>query len=143
MGIKLNFKDKAASSFMEYVIILGVASAFLIGMNTYLKRGIQARLKDMTDYFIVRDLAPEKKQLVEINPTESESNTISEATLNNDLFLGGGTREERFETRNIQASSNVEDIEPLFQSPDTVSPPPAITIPSVPEPTPPPSEGGT
>ena len=113
MAIKRNFKDKAASSFMEYALILGVASAVLIGMNTYIKRGIQGRLKEMTDYFI------SPTQLVEINPTLSQTNTLSEATINNEGFLGGGARERRSETRNIQASSSVKDIEPLFQAPVT------------------------
>ena len=122
MGIKRDFKDKAASSFMEYALILGVASAVLIGMNTYIKRGIQGRLKEMTDYFI------SPTQLVEINPTLSQTNTLSEATINNEGFLGGGAREGRSETRNIQASSSVKDIEPLFQAPvtdgESSSPPP-------------------
>ena len=125
MGLKTGFKDRTASSFMEYVIILGVASALLIGMNTYLKRGLQNRLKEMTDYFI------SPTQLVEINPTFSQTETLSEATINNQDFIGGGTREARFETRNIQAKSSVEDIEPPFQAPFTpaesggvISPPP-------------------
>jgi len=125
MGLKTGFKDRTASSFMEYVIILGVASALLIGMNTYLKRGLQNRLKEMTDYFI------SPTQLVEINPTFSQTETLSGATINNEDFIGGGTREARFETRNIQAKSSVEDIEPPFQAPFTpaesggvISPPP-------------------
>ena len=55
MKQKRNHKRQAATSFLEYTIILGVASAVLIGMNTYVKRGIQGRLKEMTDFFISND----------------------------------------------------------------------------------------
>lgn len=131
MGLKTGFKDKSASSFMEYVLILGVVSAILIGMNTYLKRGIQNRLKEMTDYFI------SNKQLVEINPTFSQTDTTSGATINNEGFIGGGTRQGLLETKNIQSKSSVEDIEPPFQAPFTpaesgavISPPPPQSQPS-------------
>lgn len=135
MGINGDFKGKAASSFMEYVLILGVASALLIGMNTYLKRGIQGRLKEMADYFI------SPTQLVEINPTLSQTNTLSEATINNQGFLGGGTRQVLLETRNIQAKSSVKDIEPPFQAPFTPAESGAVISPPPPQSQPP--EGGS
>lgn len=45
-----------ASATTEYALILGTVFLSLIGMNIYLKRGIQARVKDLTTHFIVRDL---------------------------------------------------------------------------------------
>lgn len=51
------FKKKSrASTITEYALILGTVFLSLVGMNTYLKRGIQARVKDLTTHFIVRDL---------------------------------------------------------------------------------------
>lgn len=50
---KLNRK---ASAIMEYAIVLGVVSLALNGMSVYLKRGIQAKAKDLTTSLIVKDL---------------------------------------------------------------------------------------
>lgn len=51
------FKPKSrASATTEYALILGTVFLSLIGMNIYLKRGIQARVKDLTTHFIVQDL---------------------------------------------------------------------------------------
>lgn len=127
MGLQRGFKERAGSSFMEYVTILGVVSALLIGMNTYLKRGLQNRIKEMTDYFI------SPTQLVEINPTLSQTETLSEATIDNEAFLAGGTSERRFETRNIQARSSVEDIEPPFQAPFAPAESGEVTLPPPPQ----------
>lgn len=133
MSPKRDFKERAASSFMEYVLILGVVSAVFTGMNTYIKRGIQGRLKEMTDYFIVGDLEPEEKQLAEINPTVSQTETISDATINNEGFIGGGTRQVLLETKDIQSTSTVEDITTLFKPPVTPTGEGGITLPKPPE----------
>lgn len=146
MGPKTDFKERAASSFMEYVLILGVVSAVLIGMNTYIKRGIQGRLKEMTDYFIVGDLEPEEKQLAVLNPTVSQTDTISNATINNAGFIGGGIRQVLLETKDIESTSTVEDITSPFQTPVTPSGEGGITPPPPPESPPPetePPEGGS
>jgi hypothetical protein len=45
-----------ASAITEYALILGTVFLSLVGMNIYLKRGIQARVKDLTTHFIVQDL---------------------------------------------------------------------------------------
>lgn len=54
---------KAADSLTEYALILGIVSLALVGMNTYIKRGVQGRIKDMADNFISR------RQVVETDPT--------------------------------------------------------------------------
>ena len=98
--------NKSASSFMEYTIILGVVSAVLIGMNTYVKRGVQARLKEMTDYFISNE------QVVEVNPTAtttSSTNRLTNSTANGQTFIGGGTSNQVLETISINATSTSED----------------------------------
>lgn len=50
---KLNRK---ASAVMEYAIVLGVVSMALTGMSAYLRRGIQAKTKDLTTSLIAKDL---------------------------------------------------------------------------------------
>lgn len=103
---------KRASIFMEYAILLGVVSAVLVGMNTYIKRGTQARLKDMTDYFI------SSEQVSELNPTDSEANTIASANMDEKGYIGGGTRLALLERKNIDSRSRIEDLEsPFVNSP--------------------------
>lgn len=58
-------------SILEYSLMLGVVILVFMGMNTYVKRGFQARVKDMTDYFIGGE------QIGEVNPTALTSSTIS------------------------------------------------------------------
>jgi len=106
MGLKTGFKDRAASSFMEYVLILGVVSAILMGMNTYLKRGIQNRLKEMTDHFISNE------QVERVNPTATTSSSTDRtavATGTTEAFIGGGTRASLLEEASITATSRSED----------------------------------
>ena len=43
-------KNKKAQSVAEYVIILGLVVATVVAMQTYVKRGIQGRVKDAVDY---------------------------------------------------------------------------------------------
>lgn len=113
MNLKRNPKNQAATSFLEYVLILGVASAVLMGMSTYVKRGMQGRLKEMTDYFISNE------QLVEINPTTSNSNTLSKTTLDSQSFRGGGKRQTLADTKEISSKSSVKYREPIFIAPLT------------------------
>ena len=80
---KLNRK---ASAVMEYAIVLGVVSMALTGMSAYLKRGIQAKTKDLTTSLIVYDLynrtsADRRHQYVS-GGTASESNTTYNSETN-------------------------------------------------------------
>lgn len=42
--------NKKAQSTAEYVIVLGLIVAAVIAMQTYVKRGMQGKIKDATDY---------------------------------------------------------------------------------------------
>jgi Flp pilus assembly pilin Flp len=43
---------KRAQSFSEYAILLAVVAMAITAMQTYVKRGLQARLKDTADSFV-------------------------------------------------------------------------------------------
>jgi len=103
--------NKKAASFMEYALILALVSAVLIGMNIYIKRGIQGRVREMSDYFISQE------HLVEINPTVSDTNTISTANQVEEGFIGGGTRLALSDRKSTVSSSTVEDRDTLYSSP--------------------------
>lgn len=98
--------DRIASSFMEYIIILGIVSAVLWGMNIYVKRGIQGKLKDLTDSFIG------KSQETDISPTAittSSAKSVYESTADTQGFLSGGTRVSSLDKTDYEAESKIVD----------------------------------
>ena len=46
----LRLKNRKAQSTAEYVVVLGLIVAAVVAMQTYIKRGFQARIKDAVDY---------------------------------------------------------------------------------------------
>jgi len=103
------------SSFMEYAIVIGIVSLLLTGMNIYIKRGVQAKVKDMTDYFITN------KQEAEINPstkTESVSHPEYDSTFVTTLSPGGGSGVTLSETAKVSAVSRTIDTDtPYTETP--------------------------
>jgi len=94
---------------MEYTIVLGVVSAVLIGMNVYIKRGIQGRLRDMSDFFISQE------HVVSISPVvDQATDTITDSTLDTDGFRGGSSRAELATTTNIVSHSEIEDQDAFY-----------------------------
>lgn len=109
MRLKRNNKDNVANAILEYAVTLGIVAAVFVGMNIYLKRGMQAKLKDMTDYFIG------DTQLVEVDPTTSSQTRETTSGVFRQRFTGGGTREVASSTDNIVNEAEVivpEQIEP-------------------------------
>lgn len=97
---------KSGFSLGEYVIILGIVSAALIGMNTYLKRGIQGKLKEMTDFFIAAEQDAETNpQVISTVTTDTTSDTAEQR-----LASVGGSSESNFWARvNTATSAHSED----------------------------------
>lgn len=66
MNAKLN--NRRADSIVEYVIVLGLLLGVLVGMELYIKRGVQAKVKDLADNFIsseqVADTSPKSIERV-------------------------------------------------------------------------------
>jgi Flp pilus assembly pilin Flp len=102
-GIILN---RISSSFVEYMLILGIISAVLWGMNIYVKRGVQGKVKDLTDSIIG------KQQETDISPTaETTSTTTSvyDSTADTQGFLGGGSRVSSLDKVDYEAESKIVD----------------------------------
>lgn len=64
--------NRKASSVLEYAIALGIVSMTLTAMSTYLKRGIQARVKDMTTGLIVEDLYDRHQDALACDPNDPD-----------------------------------------------------------------------
>ncbi len=98
--------NRIASSFMEYIIILGIISTVLWGMNIYMKRGIQGKVKDLTDSFIG------KEQEADISPTAvttSSAKSDYDSTVNTQGSLGGGWSVSSSEKVGYKAESKIVD----------------------------------
>ncbi|MCU0666745.1 MAG: hypothetical protein MUF05_06600 [Candidatus Omnitrophica bacterium] len=93
-------------SFVEYAIILSVVAAAFIGMNTYIKRGLQGKVKDMTDAFIspVQEGEPSPGVYA-----QSKSSTTSDMVSTTRLLRGGGTSSNLQGTTIITGSSRSEE----------------------------------
>lgn len=82
-------KHKCGSAFMEYAIILGVASLVLVTMNIYTKRGVQGKIKDMSDYFISEGIQVQEGEANAGAITTSNSRSTANSNYNIAQRLGG------------------------------------------------------
>lgn len=101
-------KNKLANTVMEYVILVGTISLVFATMNMYIKRGFQARVADMTDYFIGREHAADSNPTAE---TTTNSSTVSTSNLTTDLYTGGGMKLAFLDRTDTEAYSNVIDVD--------------------------------
>jgi len=127
---------RRGSSFMEYMVILGIVSAVLWGMNIYVKRGVQGRVKDLADSFIG------KEQVVDISPTAettSSAKSAYESTADTQVSLGGGWRVSSSDRTDYEAESKITDTDVPYTPGNPVTAEEGF---SVPEPVNPPKNGG-
>jgi uncharacterized protein (UPF0333 family) len=80
------FKHKAQTT-LEYVILISVVVAALIGMQVYLKRGISGKLKESVDS-AGQQFSPDSSTyhydtISETNSTETVADGITTTTINN------------------------------------------------------------
>lgn len=97
---------KRGLAFAEYAIVLGTLSAVIMGMNIYIKRGIQGRMKEMTDFFIGKD------QIVEINPsvrTDMKTDMLSDVNEERRLGIAGSAEVRLHGTTETTVNSHMED----------------------------------
>ena len=57
-------QGRYGQSIVNYVLLLSIIIAALIGMKVYLRRAVQAKVKDLTDALI----APASRHLTAVNP---------------------------------------------------------------------------
>lgn len=73
-------------SLVDLAIIIGVVGLVFIGMQTYVKRSVQGKVKDLTDYIISDQQAPDKDAAGRHNSVTLGSTTTLEE------FKGGGRK---------------------------------------------------
>lgn len=104
---------KKASAFLEYVLILGIVSLALIMMNVYMKRGLQGKIADMSDFFIGQEHAANSEPTANI--TANTSNTYSGSTTY-DTSSGGRTQLALLDNNNVKSTSRVADFPNISSS---------------------------
>lgn len=67
---------KKAQSVSEFAIILAVVAAALIGMQVYLKRGVQGKIRDLADQ--ISDTHYEPMETTSVYTTEQYGKTVRE-----------------------------------------------------------------
>ena len=78
---------RKAQSMIEYVLVLGLISTVFVGMQVYIRRSVQARIKDMTDVMLpAGTVSGDVAQLSRVNPIipllDPETSQYSTSTLN-------------------------------------------------------------
>ena len=85
---------RPAQSVAEYAILLALAVSIFVGMQTYVKRGLQGRLRDASG-FLVTSINKElgTSQGPQYEPEyrgKSTSDNVSNSIVNEAIFKGGG-----------------------------------------------------
>ena len=99
-------KKITANTLVEYALLIGIITLVFIGMNTYIKRGLQGRIASLTDGLIG------KGQAIDMNPTaETNSDSTSAYTSNAviDMRTGGGMRLALNDRIDTVVSATVKD----------------------------------
>ncbi len=80
----------------EYAILIGVIVAAAIAMQIYIRRGMQARVKDAVDFTMTADVdagnALFNKSMVQYEPYYMQTNfqTVQQGSTSEQLQVGGG-----------------------------------------------------
>lgn len=112
---------KKASALMEFAIVLGLVSAVLVTMNIYMKRGLQGKVKDITDYFISAGQSAQEDQIDPEVETTSVVKANPVSTLVDKTNIGGGKELTFSETNLISVESTTIDTGNSPTNPDLVS----------------------
>lgn len=104
-------KSIRAGAFLEYAILIGIVALAVSGiLPVYFKRGVQGRLKDLTDDLISPEQVQDPYQKSSTNPDEevfSNSTTTSlvNATVTKKMLEGGSTQLKTDDKRYITGES--------------------------------------
>jgi len=80
------FSLDRGQSVIEIALLIGIIGLVVIGMEAYLRRGMQGKVKSLTDYIISDQQAPDE------DAADTESSTSLKSTMTNQELLGGGRK---------------------------------------------------
>jgi len=109
------YLNKKAQSTAEYVIVLGLVVGAIIAMQTYVKRGLQARVQEATDFKHDPEAATRtggsifKTGQYEPYYLHSDFNTTRNSTLEEDVEIGGNAEKDVTENTKRKGSQTIDD----------------------------------
>ncbi len=77
---------RKGQSLADLALIIGVVGLVFIGMEVYIKRSVQGKLKDLTDYIV------SNKQSAEEGALARKSTLTLDSAMKSEEFMGGGRR---------------------------------------------------
>lgn len=101
-------KYRRAEALFHYTIVVTIVALSLVAMSTYLRRGIQAKVKSLADSLI------SDKQLASLNDPETEKSTreiSSNSNLSTNESFGGASSSSRSTVSIVNIEHEVENLE--------------------------------
>ncbi len=95
---KFNLRGQSTA---EYAIVIGLVIAAVVAMQVYVKRGLQAKVKDAVDYKAENDTITDPKLQFEPDYSRYDMQTTRDVTEKTKVSEGGGV------TRTIAAGGEV------------------------------------
>jgi hypothetical protein len=74
---------------VDLAIVIGVVGLVFVGMSAYLKRSVQGKVKNLTDYIISDKQSAEAPDTGEV---ESQTSFSLDSTMRSEELKGGGRR---------------------------------------------------
>jgi Mn2+/Fe2+ NRAMP family transporter len=78
--------SRRGQNLVDLALIIGVVGLVVVGMQTYIQRSVQRKVKDLTDYII------SDQQSTSADEVPKTSTLISDSTTTSEEFTGGGRR---------------------------------------------------
>jgi len=117
---------KTGSSIVQYAVTAVIVATVLFAMTTYIKRGVQARIKDMADGFIGDGKEMQAADTGVFSTSSSNTSSGYNGTVLSRDLLGGGSNVSLNDRTSMNASSKTVDFRSVLDkepsaSPDVVS----------------------
>lgn len=109
--------NRKAQSTAEYAIVLGVVITALVAMQIYVKRGINAKVKNVTNHMTTQvgsgDLALKGTQLEQYEPYYAQSDyDVTQSTKATDsLKTGGAVTRGLAEEKTVRTGTSAQDVD--------------------------------
>lgn len=104
-----NILSKRGQNLTEIVLLIGIVSLVFIGMEVYFKRGLNGRVKDLTDSLIGKKQAAYQQDTSGLKINTSVADSVFNSTATVEEVSGGGKSLQSTENSNVDYSSTTED----------------------------------
>ena len=75
---------RRGQNLVDLALLIGIVGLVVIGMETYVRRSVQGKVKDLTDYIVSDQQVPDE------DATDRQSSTSLKSTMTTEEFKGGG-----------------------------------------------------